>query len=478
MGLRPQAARHEIGCVGFDHQAMRRNRRHQWQQVQAPPFITYPACDADGQIQLQAIRKLAGLSREAMRHAIGQRAAELAQDADEIRVRIALVQEYRLAYGDCDFQQGAKCRDLRIAWRKIAVVIQAAFANRHDGGSHGQFAQFIKNRGRQICRMVGMEPCGGKQARWMCLMQRDGGARGGHAGAGDDHAFHARVRGAAQHLRQVRCKALMRQVRANVDQFGGCRCYHRGVRISDNSSAPQLPLWSEPVAPPVAQVRHSQRARRVSVRIMATGAVELVVPRGVSERHARAFLDSRQEWVRFHVERRRAMAPAVESFPPAQIKLQLTGESWSVFQAGGNGALRLREVGNVLTLRGDGSRDQQRRAIRRWLCRRAHAVLLPMLDATAAEHGFSFSELRVRCQRTRWGSCSSKGVISLNLALLFQPADVVRYLLCHELSHTRHMNHSARFWRCVAQCEPRWRELDAQLCGGWRHVPVWLREKS
>ena len=80
----------------------------------------------------------------------------------------------------------------------------------------------------------------------------------------------------------------------------------------------------------------------------------------------------------------------------------------------------------------------------------------------------------MRCQRSRWGSCSARGTISLNLALLFQPEDVVRYLLCHELAHTRHMNHSSRFWRLVAECEPRWRELDAALLQGWRNVPQWL----
>jgi predicted metal-dependent hydrolase len=249
------------------------------------------------------------------------------------------------------------------------------------------------------------------------------------------------------------------------------------VRISDNSSAPQLPLWTEPTAQPVAQVRHSQRARRVAVRVMASGAVELVVPRGMSERHARAFLESRREWVRQHVERRRLLASPVESFPPRHINLQLTGESWSVFQAGGAGRLRLREAGLVLELRGDGTREQIRRTLLRWLCRRAEVILQPMIAAIAAELGFAFNGMQVRCQRTRWGSCSSKGVISLNVALLFQRPDAVRYLLCHELAHTRHMNHSARFWRCVAQCEPRWRELDAQLGQGWRHVPVWLREQ-
>lgn len=228
---------------------------------------------------------------------------------------------------------------------------------------------------------------------------------------------------------------------------------------------------------PIAQVRHSQRARRVAVRILATGTVELIVPRGVSERRARAFLESRSEWVRHHVERRRSLASPAESFPPAQITLQMLGESWPVFLACGSGALRLREVGKVLELRGNGTREQQRRCLLRWLARRAELTLSPMLEALAAQHGFKFRELSVRCQRTRWGSCSSRGVISLNLALLFQPPEVVRYLLCHELAHTRHMNHSDRFWRCVEEYEPRFRELDAALCNGWRHVPAWVRER-
>jgi predicted metal-dependent hydrolase len=250
------------------------------------------------------------------------------------------------------------------------------------------------------------------------------------------------------------------------------------VRISDNrAAAPQLPLWSEQPEEPVARLRYSQRARRVAVRVSASGAVELVVPRGVSERHARAFLESRLEWVRHHVERRRASTPPETPFPPAEIHLQLLGESWRVFQAGGDGSLRLREMGGVLELRGSGGREQQQRALQRWLVRRAERALEPLLVELARRHGFTFTTMRVRCQRTRWGSCSSRGLISLNLALLFQPEDVVRYLLCHELAHTRHMNHSARFWRCVEDCEPRYRELDAALTTGWRHVPGWLRQE-
>jgi predicted metal-dependent hydrolase len=248
-----------------------------------------------------------------------------------------------------------------------------------------------------------------------------------------------------------------------------------------NPHAAQLPLWGEESAQFAVSLRHSPRARRVAVRINAGGLVELVVPRGVAEHHAWSFLESRSDWVRHHVERRRAAMPPPQEFPPRLLRLPLLGETWRIFQAGGSGRPRLvvthspaGPAEGVLELRGAGAPQEWRRGLLAWLKRRA----LPALDERLAEqarlHGFSYASVKVRCQRTRWGSCSARGVITLNVALLFQPEDVVRYLLCHELAHTRHLNHSPRFWRCVAVCEPRWRPLDAALVKGWRHVPAWL----
>jgi predicted metal-dependent hydrolase len=237
----------------------------------------------------------------------------------------------------------------------------------------------------------------------------------------------------------------------------------------------QLPLWQAASSVPDVSLRHSRRARRVAVRIAHTGRVELVVPRGVSERQAWAFLESRAEWVRHHVERRRAAAPVAGEFPPRTLQLPLLRETWRVFQAGGSSRARLVvQPAGVLELRGSGTTEAWRRCLLNWLKARALSAFSQRLEALAQQHGFSYSAVGVRRQRSRWGSCSARGAISLNLALLFQPEDVVRYLLCHELAHTRHLNHSARFWRCVAECEPRWRELDAALLQGWRNVPQWL----
>lgn len=246
-----------------------------------------------------------------------------------------------------------------------------------------------------------------------------------------------------------------------------------------DSARTQLPLWDEGAAAAPVRLRHSLRARRLAVRIAATGQVELVVPRGVTERRALDFLHSQSAWVQRHVARRRALLPAPEAFPPRVLRIPLLGETWHLYQSGGTGRPRLHaSTPGVLELRGQGTPAHWRRCLLNWLKHRALAELGTRLQAEATAHGFGFSAVRIRLQRTRWGSCSTRGVISLNLALLFQPADVVRYLLCHELAHTRHMNHSPRFWACVAQCEPRWRELDRALLQGWRHVPAWITETT
>ena len=90
----------------------------------------------------------------------------------------------------------------------------------------------------------------------------------------------------------------------------------------------------------------------------------------------------------------------------------------------------------------------------------------------AQDLNYSVERVVIRCQRTRWGSCSTRGTVSLNCSLVFLRPEVVRYLFVHELAHTKHMNHSAGFWRLVQTLEPDYRRLDRELLAGWRTVPV------
>jgi hypothetical protein len=88
--------------------------------------------------------------------------------------------------------------------------------------------------------------------------------------------------------------------------------------------------------------------------------------------------------------------------------------------------------------------------------------------------GFSYKRIQIRGQTSRWGSCSSRGTLSLNYKLMFLEPELVRYLVIHELSHTRHLDHSARFWKLVGHFEPKYAELDQELGESWRDVPAWV----
>lgn len=71
-------------------------------------------------------------------------------------------------------------------------------------------------------------------------------------------------------------------------------------------------------------------------------------------------------------------------------------------------------------------------------------------------YGFKYRDIRVKNQMTRYGSCSSKGNLNFNWKVIMAPAEVVDYLLAHELSHLGQMNHSAKFWALVARACPQY----------------------
>lgn len=238
---------------------------------------------------------------------------------------------------------------------------------------------------------------------------------------------------------------------------------------------PQLSLFDAREPAPALTVRHSRRARRLSVRVFVTGRVEVVVPPRTSERSVREFVWRHRDWIERRRERAQREQPSPAAFPPAALELAAFGERWALRAAPGRGRARLVQVApDTLEIRGTVDDAALRRLLRAWVSARAAARLGPWLESLARGAGFTYTRMVVRRQRTRWGSCSTRGTISLNACLAFQPPAVVRYLLLHELAHTRHMNHSSRFWRLVAEHEPDWRPLDRELTAGWRHVPGWM----
>jgi predicted metal-dependent hydrolase len=97
----------------------------------------------------------------------------------------------------------------------------------------------------------------------------------------------------------------------------------------------------------------------------------------------------------------------------------------------------------------------------------AKAALVAQLNNLAEKHGFSYNRVFIRNQKTRWGSCSSKNNINLNVNLVRLPGELADYVIIHELVHTRIKNHSKRFWA----------ELDKYV-GGAKETARKLRKHS
>jgi len=145
----------------------------------------------------------------------------------------------------------------------------------------------------------------------------------------------------------------------------------------------------------------SKRAKHLNISVRPFTGVRVAVPRGSSFEKAMRFVDAKRGWIRKYLGRmklvereRRALADNGVDIDTAAAGEQLVGR----------------------------------------------------LKALAAEHGFTYNRVFIRNQRTRWGTCSSKNNISLNVKLVKLPDELIDYVILHELVHTQVKNHGQPFW--------------------------------
>jgi predicted metal-dependent hydrolase len=215
-------------------------------------------------------------------------------------------------------------------------------------------------------------------------------------------------------------------------------------------------------------LRVSPKAKRVRIQVSVEKGLVIVIPKRFSPSRVSSLIEKNRKWIERAFEKAKSSQRPVgaESQLPEQISLLALGQTWTVMiSRDDTKPVLVREMpGTSLLVEGSiEDAGAWPATLKKWLTRKAKENLIPWLRRLSDQTGLRYSSVTIRQQKTRWGSCSSRGSISLNARLLFLPPELVTYVLIHELCHTRHLNHSPRFWRLVESYLPDYRQSDRQL---------------
>ena len=121
----------------------------------------------------------------------------------------------------------------------------------------------------------------------------------------------------------------------------------------------------------------------------------------------------------------------------------------------------------VMTVPYEADYAYKREQLEKWYRKQALCVFKEKAREFAVTIGVSFQDIHIKDQKSRWGSCSSKGNLNFNWRILMAPEPVCDYVIIHELCHLVYMDHSADFWHLVEQ-----------LCPSYRQYKKWLRDRA
>ena len=211
------------------------------------------------------------------------------------------------------------------------------------------------------------------------------------------------------------------------------------------------------------QIRVSARATRLRVTVSAAG-VTVTLPKGVPQREAEKFLLQNSAWVQEQLKR--TAKQAKPSPLPADVILWhgAATQLVRIEEPDRKSRARVEESGGRLRVYlPAGSKIQTRRAAEAWMRAKAREEIEQVVVEQARRMGARPKAVSIRDQRTRWGSCSSRGNLSFNWRLVMTPPAILQYVVIHELAHLFEPNHSKDFWAVVARYFPEYKKARAWL---------------
>ncbi len=215
-------------------------------------------------------------------------------------------------------------------------------------------------------------------------------------------------------------------------------------------------------------LRRSARAKRIKLQVSLAAGLEVVIPARamVSLSKVEGFIREKQRWVLKHLTKIEKVSE--ESSSKKSLLLFLGREvPIKVKESKRKTPRAFPENGSLTVKVPIGKRQMAGRAITAFYKKQAAGIIPKVVREKSALMLAFPKRISIRDQRTRWGSCSSRGTLSFSWRLVAAPRSVIEYVAVHELAHLKHRNHSKAFWHEVES-----------YCSEYKQAEKWLRENK
>lgn len=201
-------------------------------------------------------------------------------------------------------------------------------------------------------------------------------------------------------------------------------------------------------------IKYSKR-KSIGIEITYDGKMSVKAPINTKLSKIEELLLMKKEWILHHInhseQRQKVKEDGEILFLGERLQIQVVNQPLNV--------IGIQKVENKLVIRKPNEFPMDiHRVIEDWMRRQAADMIRELVEHYSTVMNVTYNNITIKDQKTRWGSCSSKGNLNFNYRLIMAPKEVLQYVIVHELSHRVHMDHSKDFWRTVEQVIPEYRQ--------------------
>jgi len=232
--------------------------------------------------------------------------------------------------------------------------------------------------------------------------------------------------------------------------------------VKVGASLPQLVWRDKPVQ---YVIKRSKKAKTARITVDAVQGVEITVPVNFKRDWIDQILNQKAAWITDKMNELSKLAgcPVPRSFTDGDIFYYL-GDRYNlqvnIFKGRTLHPVLIKENNIRVAVKPGLSEIERAKAVRQalveWYSGQAKPIIIKKVDVFSHKLGVKPARVKIKEQKSRWGSCSGKGNINLNWKIIMAPPGVIDYVIVHELCHLIKLDHSPEFWRLVESVLPDW----------------------